>query len=160
MPRKKPKIVTDPKKLLEEALKLAESNPDLLKVLSTLKDNTAKPTKKKKPVKRKQAKVKESVNKVEEVPQEEFVKPKSEKTTAAKFRKYVPPKGPNKFVDDGKSCRDEEDERLKKLNVIVQSHRPEFRHVDVKCSDCGKKVSVHPMYNTEFFRCDQCVRRV
>lgn len=64
----------------------------------------------------------------------------------------------NKFVDDG-SVPHESKELVSKLyNEPTKSTRPPTSYITVKCSQCGREVTVHPsLYvSPHSFRCDGC----
>jgi len=74
----------------------------------------------------------------------------TEKVESSKFH--------NLFVDDG-SVPQESEEIVKKLyNPPTPSNRPPTNYINVKCSQCGKEVIVHPsLYvSPHSFRCDGC----
>jgi hypothetical protein len=139
--------------LMKKAQEL--NDPELLAMATAMSEQKVKP--KAKPKK----KAVKSVKKVKVKPEPVVEKDEDDDgpKKLVKFSRWKPPSGPNKFVDDGKSCRDKEDEKIKKLKVITESKRPKFRLVRATCSVCERKVEVHPMYNTEFFRCEKCTIR-
>lgn len=164
---RKKQVITNGDDVISALMKKAQelNDPELLAMANSL-SNKPKPTKKKaakkKPTKKKLVKpiVEEEVEEVENIPVRKRTenKPDNEKR-AVKFGKYQPPKGPNRFQDDGVTGRDAEDERLKKLGFNRGRIRPKFALVKSTCSNCGAKEQTHPMFNTEFFKCEKCSRK-
>jgi len=167
MPRKKKEIVINREDALVALKEKLGNDPELLKLIGAL---TSAPPKAKKPATKKPKKSKK-VEVVEEIEPEvqddepefdsrgtRFKSSDEPNKRAVKFRPLAKPSGPNLFKDDGKQCRDAEDERLKALNVVVKSERKTFSKVKVRCSNdgCNRSEVVHPMYNTEFFKCSKC----
>jgi hypothetical protein len=163
---RKKQVITNGDDVISALMKKAQelNDPELLAMAASL-------SKKPKQIKKKATKKKPKVQKVEiyEEPEDEVVEsvPKRKRTDdksdddkrAVRFSKYKPPKGPNRFQDDGITGRDAEDERLKKLGFNRGKTRPKFGLVQATCSNCGGKEKVHPMFNTEFFKCDKCSRK-
>jgi hypothetical protein len=44
--------------------------------------------------------------------------------------------------------------------ALTPRNRPKYQKIEVICSVCNNKVKTDPIHNTEFFKCDRCMRRM
>lgn len=65
----------------------------------------------------------------------------------------------NNFKDNGKLCRDPNDDILRAQNVVVKNERPPAQYKKVKCSSCDRRYRVPVGYvgsSSGYYRCDRC----
>ncbi len=77
------------------------------------------------------------------------------KTTRKETESPILLKGkPNKFVDNLTECNGPDDKTPE--FVPAERVRPRFTKKIVKCSQCSAIVEEHPMFVSEFYRCNAC----
>jgi hypothetical protein len=68
--------------------------------------------------------------------------------------------GGNTWVDTGELGELGKEAKNTPKIPLTPRNRPKYQKIEVICSVCNNKVKTDPIHNTEFFKCEKCMRRM
>jgi hypothetical protein len=133
------------KELLRKAILL--NDEELMAMANSL---LVEPVVEAKPAKRGR---KKKVQDTPAVVQQEYVSNVSSKSGPVKWTG-------NKWIDTGELGELGNEAKKTPKIALTPRNRPKYQKINVICSVCNNSVKTDPIHNTEFFKCDKCMRRM